>query len=367
MCRHLDREDLIGDDRFADARARFVNRAECVAVLEEIFAGRSLAEWKERFATLETPWAPMQNAAEMFEDPQVIENGYLRPVDGGEKGTFSLVANPGPVRRDPRRPGAVPRDGRADRRGPPGAGPRLGRAPRAQEERGDPLRIDRRFQGPPDSGNGGYVAGLLALEVEGDAEITLRAPPPLDRDLQVIPVGEGVRLLDGDTLVAEARPSTLDLEPPTPVSHDDALAVRDDYVGFVVHPFARCFVCGPERGEGDGLRVFAAPLTREGDLVAAAWVPDPGLADGGVVRPEHLVAALDCPGAFALDFGRGSVYVLGRIRVGLRSEVAPGERCVVQGWRLEAEGKKAFAGTALFGDDGRLCGLARQTWIRVSV
>ena len=39
--------------------------------------------------------------------------------------------------------------------------------------------IEKRFCGPPNSGNGGYVCGLLAAHIEADAEVTLLAPPPL--------------------------------------------------------------------------------------------------------------------------------------------------------------------------------------------
>jgi hypothetical protein len=41
------------------------------------------------------------------------------------------------------------------------------------------LNVARRFCGPPDSGNGGYVCGFIAGFVEGAAEVTLRLPPPL--------------------------------------------------------------------------------------------------------------------------------------------------------------------------------------------
>ena len=36
----------------------------------------------------------MQSAEEIHDDPQVLANGYLRDVDGGDKGRFKLVANP---------------------------------------------------------------------------------------------------------------------------------------------------------------------------------------------------------------------------------------------------------------------------------
>jgi hypothetical protein len=47
------------------------------------------------------------------------------------------------------------------------------------------LRIEERYRGPPDSGNGGYVCGLVAGFLGGSAEVTLRRPPPLDRTLLV--------------------------------------------------------------------------------------------------------------------------------------------------------------------------------------
>lgn len=53
------------------------------------------------------------------------------------------------------------------------------------------LVIDRRFRGPPNSGNGGYVCGCLARYVAGDAEVTLRAPPPLERPLDVLTKVDG--------------------------------------------------------------------------------------------------------------------------------------------------------------------------------
>jgi crotonobetainyl-CoA:carnitine CoA-transferase CaiB-like acyl-CoA transferase len=94
LCQHIDRPELIDDPRFADAAARFENRVECVQLLDDAFASRTLAEWKERFATLEGVWAPVQTAREVHEDPQVAANGYLPEVDAGDGHPFRLVANP---------------------------------------------------------------------------------------------------------------------------------------------------------------------------------------------------------------------------------------------------------------------------------
>jgi crotonobetainyl-CoA:carnitine CoA-transferase CaiB-like acyl-CoA transferase len=94
FCRHIGRPGWIGDARYKDMAARFQNRESCIAELDALFATRTLAEWREAFATLEGPWAPMQSAEEIHDDPQVVANGYLREVDGGDKGRFKLVASP---------------------------------------------------------------------------------------------------------------------------------------------------------------------------------------------------------------------------------------------------------------------------------
>ena len=85
----------------------------------------------------------------------------------------------------------------------------------------DTLIIAPGFNGPRLSGNGGYVGGVLAARFtekfggDGAVEITLRAPVPIDRRLQLVPDGEALMLRDGDTLVCEARAgSVADLVPP---------------------------------------------------------------------------------------------------------------------------------------------------------
>ena len=72
--------------------------------------------------------------------------------------------------------------------------------------------IDKRYCGPPNSGNGGYVCGLLASHIEGSAEITLRAPPPLGRPLNIVGrVDGGVELHENETLLATGRAMPLDV------------------------------------------------------------------------------------------------------------------------------------------------------------
>ncbi|MGE0493539.1 MAG: hypothetical protein AB7S38_30300 [Vulcanimicrobiota bacterium] len=221
--------------------------------------------------------------------------------------------------------------------------------------------LDSRFNGPADSANGGYTCGRLAAYLSGPVEVTLRVPPPLGVELQVEQEGDCVRLLEGNTLVAEARPATLELVCPPSPGLARAQEAAKKYVGHDHHPFPTCFVCGPGRPEHEGLRIFAGPIG--GGKVAAPWTPDPGLGRDGFVRPEFLWCALDCPGAFAVEQSEESPRVLGRLVASLEQPLPVAQPAVVVGWSLGVERRKAFAGTAIYDQAGKLCARARATWI----
>ena len=226
------------------------------------------------------------------------------------------------------------------------------------------VRIAERFHGPPESGNGGYVCGLVAKSLGGSGcAVTLRLPPPLERDLELRADDAGAQLFDGDVLVALAVPERLELEIPPPPSLTEARAAEERYAGFHHHNFPSCFVCGPQRAAGDGLRIF--PGAAAGGRVAAEWVSGTDLAaEAGTVGTEFLWAALDCPGYFAVEQAAG-LAVLGRMTAVI--DVAPeaGEALVVSGWAIASEGRKHHVGTALHDERGRLIASARSTWISI--
>jgi hypothetical protein len=225
------------------------------------------------------------------------------------------------------------------------------------------VTVERRFRGPPSSGNGGYCAGLLAEELVGAVEVTLHSPPPLERALQLTVGEQQAALFAGEVRVANARVTPLDLAVPAAPTIDEAEACTSRFAGIEAHLFPECFVCGPARAPGDGLRIF--PGRADGlPLVAAAFIPDATLTDGVSdvpVRAAVAWAALDCPGYFAAAHGERAL--LGRMTAELTRLPLAGERCVVIGWPLGREGRKIYAGTALFDATGVLLGRARQTWI----
>lgn len=241
------------------------------------------------------------------------------------------------------------------------------------------LTIPRRFAGPPSIAHGGYVAGHFAGRVAGHGtagdravQVTLRRPTPLDLPLRLSATADGRgELRHGDEVCADAVPASLDLAIPVPPGIDVAAAATDRspsrFDGSGVHP--TCFGCSILRDVDDGLRIAAGPVTVEGrNQVAAAWTPDPAFADAdadGRVDACHVVAALDCPGAFAFMVDGERPGLLGRITFELRGSVAVGETHVVTGWQIGRDGRKLFAGTAIHAADGTCLAAAEATWFVV--
>lgn len=215
--------------------------------------------------------------------------------------------------------------------------------------------IPARYNGPPGSANGGYTCGLLAQRLGGVAEVTLRRPPPLETELDLIELdGTAVELKHGDALIAEARVAELAVDIPRPVSLEEAEEASRRYAGFRHHAYPTCFTCGPARE--DGLGIFAGPVAGRDGLVASPWTP----VDA---RAEVVWAALDCPSGWAVDEFQREGVLLGHMAARVAGEIQPGTRYAVAGWRIGAEGRKRYAGSALFREDGEVAACARSTWI----
>jgi acyl-coenzyme A thioesterase PaaI-like protein len=100
--------------------------------------------------------------------------------------------------------------------------------------------------------------------------------------------------------------------------------------------------------------------------VAATWTPDETVTDDeGLVRPEFLWAALDCPGYFAAEEHAG-MALLGRMSAVLHRRVRAGEPLVVTGWPIDSEGRKHWVGSALHDAKGELVAVAKATWITLN-
>ncbi|MCW5761494.1 MAG: hypothetical protein KIS90_17110 [Phenylobacterium sp.] len=233
------------------------------------------------------------------------------------------------------------------------------------------IQIGRQFCGPPRSGNGGYVCGLISAELEGPVTAVLRAPIPLDSDL-VLTRRDGAAVLLGaeDALIGQGGAATQALpDPPAIPSLEAARAASGRHIQNEqqVHPI--CFTCGPERDEGDGLRVFPSQLEGAAPgVVACTWTPHANFARAdGTVGPEIVWAALDCPGYFAgVETEGRHGALLGTMTGEVLHPVVAGAEYAVVAWQLGREGRKEASGVALLDHDGRLMARAHQVWITMA-
>src|SRR4051794_31035726 len=117
--------------------------------------------------------------------------------------------------------------------------------------------ISKRFCGPPTTGNGGYTCGLVAQAMHVPADVTIRRPIPMEKELAIHELGDLVHLKDGEELIAEAAPLVWSATAPREeIDFNQATAAGAASPAFHNHPFPTCFTCGPDRAEGDGLRIF---------------------------------------------------------------------------------------------------------------
>jgi hypothetical protein len=231
------------------------------------------------------------------------------------------------------------------------------------------VTIERRFRGPPQSANGGYTCGAVARAIDSRAaEVTLRLPPPLEHEM-LLQRGEDdrVELRDGDSVVAEARPlEGVEVETPEPVSLPVAEAAREASPLHAHHPWPMCFVCGPDRGRGDGLRVICGPVEGR-TVVASPWETEgPIPLEGAAIALEMVWSALDCPSGNALMQVPGApVAALGRLSASIDADLQPGETYVAVGWPIGRDGRKHHTGSAIFSREGVPLARASAVWIEL--
>jgi hypothetical protein len=224
--------------------------------------------------------------------------------------------------------------------------------------------IAPRFNGPPGSGHGGYSAGCAAGLVEAPVvEVTLRRPPPLGVELGVERSDGGAALVDGEGVVAAARPAQLQVEPPPPVDLDAAAEASARFAWVHDHPFPTCFGCGPERDPADALCLYTGPV---GDgRFAVPWTPPPWTG-GDTVDPVFAWAALDCPSAAPVHGSISAPVVLGRLTVALEGLIEVGAPHVIQSWLERSDGRKHHTGVALFTAAGERRAAGRAVWIELA-
>lgn len=94
VCRHLQLEHLLEDERFQTAEGLMANADEAGAAVADAIRQKPFAFWVEHLQTMEGQWAPVQDPLELAEDPQMEANGYVLPVIDADGKERRLVASP---------------------------------------------------------------------------------------------------------------------------------------------------------------------------------------------------------------------------------------------------------------------------------
>jgi hypothetical protein len=156
----------------------------------------------------------------------------------------------------------------------------------------------------------------------------------------------------------------LDLDPPPCPGLGAAAEAAAGYPGLHTHAFPTCFVCGPGRPAGDGLRIFAGKVAGKRWWRVRGSRPPSWRATTAWLRSEFAWAALDCPGAWAWLPVLDNPVVLGRLAVVIDEPILPASRTSSAAGDGK-EGRKHYSGTVIWRADGTVCARGRATWIEV--
>ena len=94
FCLTVDRLEWLSDERFTTADDRRAHAAECVAVLDQLFAERDLAEWEEVLSRQQGQWDVFLPAGRIRYDEQVQANEFAQEIQNDQGGTIVLVPAP---------------------------------------------------------------------------------------------------------------------------------------------------------------------------------------------------------------------------------------------------------------------------------
>jgi len=106
FCRLLDRPDLASDARFADNPSRTANQKALKAILDPIFATRTVDEWLAALSAAGIPCGPINTIDKVISDPQILAREMIveteHPVAGRVKMAnlpIKMSATPGKVEK----------------------------------------------------------------------------------------------------------------------------------------------------------------------------------------------------------------------------------------------------------------------------
>ena len=101
FCDALRLEDMENDEKFATGDARFQNRQEVDARIEEVTLTKPTAHWVDLLNEAGIPCGPIYKLDEVFEDEQVKHLGVAQTVDAPGRGETTILGQPVTLDRTP--------------------------------------------------------------------------------------------------------------------------------------------------------------------------------------------------------------------------------------------------------------------------
>jgi len=86
--------ELAADPRFATNGKRVENREEITGLIKKIFIKKSTAEWLRLLEAAGVPNGPINDVAQVFEEPQVKARGVKIELEHAAAGRLAMVASP---------------------------------------------------------------------------------------------------------------------------------------------------------------------------------------------------------------------------------------------------------------------------------
>jgi CoA:oxalate CoA-transferase len=108
FCAAIDHPELMDDERYNSGWARTQRYDELIPIIEEAMRQRTTAEWVETLAEMGIPVGPVQDIAQVANDPQIAHRGMFVELDHPALGPTKFTGNPIKLSRTPGAPSRVP-------------------------------------------------------------------------------------------------------------------------------------------------------------------------------------------------------------------------------------------------------------------
>jgi len=90
----IGRTDLLSDPRFSSPAQLLANMTLLAAIFDEIFSAQPMAHWHSVFGGLKVTFGEVRGPQEVINDPQLLENEVIVPLEGAGGKLTSTISSP---------------------------------------------------------------------------------------------------------------------------------------------------------------------------------------------------------------------------------------------------------------------------------